>query len=105
MKMSFVQFRILYALKRILDSFIIFLRFIIPKNFSYDDRVIEVSVVEVHIGQKILIERTEKRRHIRLIPSRVFQQDYGSGNGAAGEVVEINSGNILAIALREEALG
>lgn len=36
----------------ILDSFSIFLRFEISKNFSYDNRVIEVSMVEVHIGQE-----------------------------------------------------
>jgi hypothetical protein len=33
----------------ILDSFSIFLRFEISENFSHDDRVIEVSMVEVHI--------------------------------------------------------
>ena len=36
----------------ILDSFSIFLRFEISDNFSYDDRVIEVPVIEVHIGQE-----------------------------------------------------
>jgi hypothetical protein len=36
----------------ILDSFSIFLRFEISENFSYDDRVIEVSVVEVYIRQE-----------------------------------------------------
>ena len=36
----------------ILDSFSIFLRFEISENFSYDDRVIEVSVIEVHIGKE-----------------------------------------------------
>jgi hypothetical protein len=34
------------------DLFSIFLRFEISKNFSYDDRVIEVSVIEVHIRQE-----------------------------------------------------
>jgi hypothetical protein len=36
----------------ILDSFSIFLRFEISENFSYDDRVIEISMIEVHIGQE-----------------------------------------------------
>ena len=36
----------------ILDSFSIFLRFEISENFSYDDRVIEVSMIEVYIGQE-----------------------------------------------------
>jgi hypothetical protein len=36
----------------ILDSFSIFLRFEISKNFSYNDHVIEVSVIEVHIRQE-----------------------------------------------------
>ena len=36
----------------ILDSFSIFLRFEISENFSYDDRVIEVSMVEVYIRQE-----------------------------------------------------
>jgi hypothetical protein len=35
-----------------LDSFSIFLRFEISENFSYDDGVVEVSVVEVHIGEE-----------------------------------------------------
>ena len=51
MKMSFVRFRILDALMRILDSFRVFLRLEISENFSYDDRVIEVSVIEVYIGK------------------------------------------------------
>ena len=87
----------------ILDSFSIFLRFEISENFSYDDRVIEVSMVEVHIGQEILIERAEKRRHIGFLPSSVLQQNDGSSNGATGEVVEIDCGNILTLALSEEA--
>ena len=91
--------------KQILDSFSIFLRLIIPKHLAEDNGVVKVSVIEVHIRQKILVQRTEKCRHIGFLPSRVFQQDHGSGNGAAGEVVEINSGNILAIALRKKALG
>ncbi len=33
----------------IMDSFSIFLRFEISENFSYDDGVVEVSVIEVHI--------------------------------------------------------
>jgi len=78
---------------------------VIPKNLSEDNSVIEVSVIEVYIRQEILIERAEKRRHIGFLPSRIFQQNHCPGNGAAGEVVEINSGNILALALREEALG
>mgnify|MGYP007071451637 CR=1 FL=1 len=36
----------------ILDSFSIFLRFEISENFSYDDGVVEVSVIEVHIRQE-----------------------------------------------------
>ena len=36
----------------ILDSFSIFQRFEISENFSYDDRVIEVSMIEVHIGEE-----------------------------------------------------
>ena len=36
----------------IFDSFGVFLRFEISENFSYDDRVIEVPVIEVHIGQE-----------------------------------------------------
>ena len=36
---------------RILDSFRVFLRLEISENFSYDDRVIEVSVIEVYIGK------------------------------------------------------
>ena len=36
----------------ILDSFSIFLRFEISENFSYDDGVVEVSMIEVHIGQE-----------------------------------------------------
>jgi len=36
----------------ILDSFSIFLRFEISENFSYDDRVIEVPVIKVYIGQE-----------------------------------------------------
>ena len=79
--------------------------FEISENFSYDDRVVEVSVLEVHIGQEIFIQRTEKRRHIRLIPSPVLQQNHSASNGASGEVMEIDGGNILALALREEALG
>ncbi len=35
-----------------MDSFSIFLRFEISENFSYDDGVVEVSVVEVHIGEE-----------------------------------------------------
>ena len=87
----------------ILDSFSIFLRFEISENFSYDDRVVEVSMVEVHIRQKILVQRAKKCRHIGFLPSRVLQQNHGSGNIAAGKVVEIDGGNILALALREEA--
>ena len=33
----------------ILDSFSIFLRFEISENFSYDDRGVEVSMIEVYI--------------------------------------------------------
>ena len=62
-------------------------------------------MVEVHIRQKILVQRAEKRRHIGFLPSRFLQQNHGSCNGAAGEVVEIDCGNILALALCEEALG
>ena len=36
----------------IFDSFGVFLRFEISENFSYDDRVIEVPVIEVHIRQE-----------------------------------------------------
>jgi len=36
----------------ILDSFSIFLRFEISENFSYDDRVVEVPMVEVYIRQE-----------------------------------------------------
>ena len=36
----------------IFDSFWVFLRFEITENFSYDDRVAEVSVIEVYIGQE-----------------------------------------------------
>ena len=36
----------------ILDSFSIFLPFEISENFPYDDRVIEISVVEVYIGKE-----------------------------------------------------
>ena len=36
----------------ILDSFSIFLRFEISDNFSHDNRVIKVSVIEVHFGQE-----------------------------------------------------
>ncbi len=60
-------------------------------------------MVEVHIRQEVLIKRTEKRRHIGFLPSRVFEQNHGSSNGAAGEVVEIDCSNILALALREKA--
>jgi hypothetical protein len=62
-------------------------------------------MIEVYIGQKILVQRTEKRWHIRLIPSPVLEQNHGSGNGAIREIVEINCGNIPALALREKALG
>jgi hypothetical protein len=85
--------------------FRIFLRLIVPKHLAKDNRVVEVPVIKVYIRQEILIQRTEKRMHIGFLPSRVFQQNHCASNGAAGEVVEINSGNILAIALREEALG
>ncbi len=84
---------------------LIFLRFEISKNLSEDNGVIEVSMIEVHIRQKIFIQRTEKRRHIGFLPSRVLQQNHGSCNSATGEVVKINGGNILALALREKALG
>jgi hypothetical protein len=36
----------------ILDSFSIFLRFEISENFAEDNGVIEVPMVEVHIGQE-----------------------------------------------------
>jgi hypothetical protein len=36
----------------ILDSFSIFLRFEISENFSYDDGVVEVSMIEVYIGKE-----------------------------------------------------
>ncbi len=36
----------------ILDSFSIFLRFEISENFSYDDGVVEVSMIEVNIGKE-----------------------------------------------------
>ena len=87
----------------IFDSFGVFLRFEISENFSYDDRVIEVPVIEVHIRQEVFIQRTEKRRHIGFVPSRILQQNHGSCNGAAGEVVEIDCGNILALALCKKA--
>ena len=36
----------------ILDSFSIFLRFEISENFPYDNGVVQVSVIEVHIRQE-----------------------------------------------------
>ena len=86
-----------------MDSFSIFLRFEISENFSYDDGVIEIPVIKVHIRQKILVERTEKRRHIGFLPSRVLEQNNCSCYRAIGEVVEIHGGNIPAFALCEEA--
>ena len=86
-------------------EFSIFLRFEISENFSYDDRVIEVSMIEVYIGKEIFIQRTEKRSHIGFLPSCVLQQNHGSSNGATGEVVKIDGGNILALAPCEKALG
>ena len=38
------------------DLFRVFLRLEISENFSYDDRVIEVSMIEVHIRQEIFIQ-------------------------------------------------
>ncbi len=87
------------------DSFNIFLRFEISKHLAKDNGVIEVSVIEVYIRQEILVQRTEKRGHIGFLPSRVLQQNHGSGDSAIGEVVEIDCGNILTLALRKEALG
>ena len=89
----------------ILDLFSIFLRLIVPKNLAEDNGVVQVSVIEVHIRQKILVQRTEKRRHIGFLPSPVLQQKYGSGNSATGEVVEIDCGNIHPLALCKKALG
>jgi hypothetical protein len=79
--------------------------FIIPKHLAEDNGVVEVSVIEVHIRQEILIERTEEGRHIGFLPARVLQQDHGASHGAIREIVEINCGDILALALREESLG
>ena len=36
----------------ILDSFSIFLRFEISENLAKDNGVVQVSVIEVHIGQE-----------------------------------------------------
>ena len=88
----------------ILDSFSIFLRFEISENFPYDNGVVEVPMIEVHIRQKILVQRTENRRHIGFFPSRVFQQNHRPGHSAISQIVEINSCNILALALGKKAL-
>jgi hypothetical protein len=75
-------------------------------------RVMEITFEVARLGESGLdYANPEKKYTLSAYPgesfsaSRVFQQDYGSGNGAAGEVVEINSGNILALALCEKALG
>ena len=61
-------------------------------------------MIEVHIWQKILVQRTEERRHIGFLPSRIFEQNHGASHGAIREIVEINCGNIPALALREKPL-
>ena len=42
-----------------MDSFGVFLGFEISENFSNHHGIVEVSVIEVHIGQEIFIERAE----------------------------------------------
>jgi hypothetical protein len=87
------------------DGCSFFLRFEISDNFSHDDRVIQVSVVEVHIGKEIIIQRPQKRGHIRFVPSCVFEEDHGPRDGSVRKVVEINRRCVSSLALCQETLG
>jgi hypothetical protein len=89
----------------IFDSFWVFLRFEITKNFSYYDGVIQVPVVEVHIGEEVFIERAEETGHIGFVPTRIFQQDHSPGHGSVREVVQIDRRSVASRALGEETLG
>ena len=68
----------------ILDSFRIFLRFEISENFSYDNGVVEVSMVKVYIGKAVFIEGTEQRRHIAGLPERGVKFGFCQGHDSKG---------------------
>ena len=76
----------------------------VPQDFAADDGVAEVAVGKIYIRQELVVERGEQRFDVGVLEAGVIEQDDRPGDRAVGEVLEIDGGEVLAVAQGKKAL-
>ena len=82
-----------------------FLRLPVAQDFAADDGVGEVAVLNVHIGEELVVEGGEQCGDVFVLDAGIFQNDDGACNGAIREIMKVYGGGVLAVAESEKALG
>lgn len=62
-------------------------------------------MLKVYIGEKLIVEGGEKGLDVGFVEAGVFENDDCAGDRAIGEVVEVDSRDVIPAALGEKAFG
>ena len=74
-------------------------------EFAQDDGVGQRAVLQIDVGEEVVVERLQEFGDFFLGPTGAFQQDHGARHRAAGEVMQIDGSGLLAVAQQQEPLG
>ena len=74
-------------------------------EFAQDDGVGQRAVLQIDVGEEVVVERLQEFGDFFLGPTGAFQQDHGARHRAAGEVMQIDGSGLLAVYLAGLVLG
>jgi len=81
------------------------LRIEIPQNLAADDGENEIAVLEIHVGEKIVVEDGEESGDLVVGDLGRGEKRDRAGHRAVGQVVEVDGDSVGAVANAEKTLG